>query len=191
MKPSVEQAAAEGVQYQKVNDSPAIRLMDFHELAIMSRLLFPEESESILEDYETVKPDSISEVDLIAQRTAAGKAGVQAQAGAAVEGEAAKADAGAAVEGEAAKADAGAAVKEEAAKADAGAAVKEEAAKAEATQGKAVKGASGAVAEGETAGKVEPKTKEELQLEAKKQAEEQGNFMRQRWRREVQFMHHA
>ena len=153
------------MQYQKVNDSPAIRLIDFHELAIMSRLLFPEESESILEDYETVKPDSISEVDLIAQRTAAGKAGVQADAGAAVKGEAAKADAGAAVKGEAAT--------------------------AEVTQGKAVKEASGAVAEGETAGKVEPKTKEELQLEAKKQAEEQGKFMRQRWRQEVQLMRHA
>ena len=65
-------------KYITANVSAAVGALDHTQLAIMAKVLIPERANTIFEEYQEVfKSKGISEVDLVAGRTAAGKAGKQ------------------------------------------------------------------------------------------------------------------
>lgn len=70
-------------QYMHTNGAPAICFMGHAQLTVMARTLIPEQAEAILEEYADAfnwKEVRVSEVDLVAERTAAGKAGIEGKA---------------------------------------------------------------------------------------------------------------
>ncbi len=80
MNKSISAAAqVNAQQYMHTNRAPAICFMDHAQLTVMAKTLIPEQAEAILEEYADAfnwKEVRVSEVDVVAERTAAGKAGV-------------------------------------------------------------------------------------------------------------------
>ena len=67
-------------QYMHTNRVPAICCMDHTQLTVMAKTLIPAQAEDILKEYADAfnwKEVKVSEVDLVAERTAAGKSGIK------------------------------------------------------------------------------------------------------------------
>lgn len=79
MNKRVDAAATVNAQENMhMNSVPAIGTMDHTQLIIMARVLTPDDAAAIEKEYaEVFKPKQMSEVDVVAERTAAGKAGVE------------------------------------------------------------------------------------------------------------------
>ncbi|DBA80896.1 TPA: hypothetical protein ACH3X1_016810 [Trebouxia sp. C0004] len=80
MNKSINAAAqVNAQQYMHMNYAHAICFMDHAQLTVMAKTLIPEQAEAILEEYADAfnwKEVRVSELDIVAERTAAGKAGV-------------------------------------------------------------------------------------------------------------------
>ena len=80
MNKSINAAAhVNAQQHMHTTQVPAICFMDHTQLTVMAKTLIPEQAEAILEEYEDAfnwKEVRVSEVEIVAERTAAGKAGV-------------------------------------------------------------------------------------------------------------------
>ncbi len=80
MNKSINAAAQVNAQQNMhTNRVPAICFMDHTQLTVMAKTLIPKQAEDILKEYADAfnwKEVKVSEVDLVAERTAAGKAGV-------------------------------------------------------------------------------------------------------------------
>ncbi len=78
MNKSINAAAqVNAQQYMHTNRVPAIYFMDHTQLTVMAKTLIPKQAKAILEEYSDAfnwKEVKVSEVDLVAERTAAGKA---------------------------------------------------------------------------------------------------------------------
>jgi len=81
MNKSINAAAqVNAQQYMHTNRAHAICFMGHAQLTVMAKTLIPEQAEAILKEYADAfnwKEVRVSEVDLVAERTAAGKAGIK------------------------------------------------------------------------------------------------------------------
>jgi len=81
MNKSINAAAqVNAQQYMHTNRPHAIYFMGHAQLTVMAKTLIPEQAEAILKEYADAfnwKEVRVSEVDLVAERTAAGKAGIK------------------------------------------------------------------------------------------------------------------
>lgn len=83
MNKSINAAAQVNAQQNMhTNRVPAICCMDHTQLTVMAKTLIPAQAEDILKEYADAfnwKEVKVSEVDLVAERTAAGKSGIKGE----------------------------------------------------------------------------------------------------------------
>ena len=83
MNKSISAAAhVNAQQYMHTNQAPAICFMGHDQLTVIAKTLIPEQAEAILEEYADAfnwKEVRVSEVDIVAERTAAGKTGIKGE----------------------------------------------------------------------------------------------------------------